>query len=78
MGKFDSNPTGEGASSGIKTAKIGHGQSLKSAYPLDNQSGYPLPDTHGGKMGGSATNLGHSLKGASAVQAPYVGAKDII
>lgn len=41
---------------------------IKSAYPQDNAGNYDLPNTRGGKMGGSTTNLGHSLSGASAVQ----------
>lgn len=43
---------------------------IKSAYPVDNEShsGISLPNERGGKMGGSPTNLAHSLSGASAVQ----------
>lgn len=41
---------------------------IKTAYPQDNAGSHDLPNTKGGKMGGGVTNLGHSLKGASAVQ----------
>ena len=41
---------------------------IKSAYPQDNVHGLDLPDTMGGSFGGSATNIAHSLSGASAVQ----------
>lgn len=41
---------------------------ILSAYPQDNAGGMHLPNTTGGKMGGSPTNLSHSLRGASAVQ----------
>lgn len=41
---------------------------VMSAYPQDNAGSMELPDTKGGKMGGSTTNLAHSLKGTSAVQ----------
>jgi hypothetical protein len=44
------------------------GQKDKASYPQDNAGGHSLPDTKGGKMGGSTTNLSHSLSGASAVQ----------
>lgn len=66
---FTSNPMGgsPGESNGIKTKSV-PGGSLKSAYPQDNVHGVNLPDTMGGSFGGSDTNLGHSLNGASAVQ----------
>lgn len=41
---------------------------VMSSYPQDNAGGMELPDTKGCKMGGSTTNLAHSLKGTSAVQ----------
>ncbi len=40
----------------------------KVSYPQDNAGGMKLPNETGGKMGGSTTNLSHSLSGASAVQ----------
>ena len=41
---------------------------ITSAYPRDNSGSHKLPNTMGGKMGGSTSNLSHSLSGASAVQ----------
>lgn len=41
---------------------------IMSAFPQDNAGGMDLPNETGGKMGGSPTNLKHSLNGASAVQ----------
>lgn len=41
---------------------------VMSAYPQDNAGSMTLPDTKGCKLGGSSTNLSHSIKGASAVQ----------
>lgn len=46
----------------------GSGQKDKVSYPQDNAGSHELPNTKGGKMGGSTTNLSHSLSGASAVQ----------
>lgn len=66
---FTGNSLADSKSAGIKVTGIGHGgQKINSAYPQDNVHGLDLPDTMGGKMGGSATNLRHSLKGTSAVQ----------
>jgi len=48
------------------TKRIRRGQKILSAYPLDT-SDMELPDEQGGKMGGSVTNVAHSLKGASVV-----------
>lgn len=66
---FTGNPTGgsPGDSNGLKRTSMPGGTML-SAYPQDNVSGVSLKNTMGGKMGGSDTNLGHSLSGASAVQ----------
>jgi hypothetical protein len=64
---FTGNPTGDGPSAGIKKQSV-PGGTLMSAYPQDNVHGVSLPDTTGCAMGGSDTNLSHSLKGASAVQ----------
>lgn len=67
MSKFDSNPTGSGPSSGIKKTAM-PGGTIVTGYPQDNVHGVDLPNTKGGSMGGSTTNLSHSLSGASAVQ----------
>lgn len=63
MSEFTKQNTGDGKSQGIK-----RDGKIMSAYPQDNVHGVDLPNTTGGKMGGSPTNLSHSLKGASAVQ----------
>jgi hypothetical protein len=55
-------------SNGIVDKSIGDGQKIKSAYPQDTAGNVDLPNTRGGSFGGSTTNLGHSLNGASAVQ----------
>lgn len=61
-----------GDSEGLKTTKganVGGGGSILHAFPQDNVHGVDLPDCHYGEpMGGSETNLSHSLSGASAVQ----------
>lgn len=66
---FTGNSTGgsPGDSNGVKTSQM-PGGTIKTAYPQDNVHGVSLKNTMGGKMGGSDTNLGHSLSGASAVQ----------
>jgi hypothetical protein len=46
----------------------GTGFTDKVSYPQDNAGNHKLPNEKGGKMGGSTTNLSHSLSGASAVQ----------
>lgn len=51
-----------------KGSNVGGGGTMLSAYPQDNVHGVTLPDEMGGSMGGSDTNLSHSLSGASAVQ----------
>lgn len=51
-----------------KGSEVGGGGSILSAYPQDNVHGVDLPNCMGDSMGGSDTNLGHSLTGASAVQ----------
>ncbi len=66
---FTGNSVGDGKPSGIKDKGIGFGgQSIKSAYPMDNIHGLDLPDTMGGSLRGGPDNLKHSLTGASAVQ----------
>lgn len=67
---FTRTGMGEGKSEGIVDSKIGSGQVLKSAYPMDNVHGYSTPGDKGGSVGGGETYLGHSLKGASAVMDP--------
>lgn len=60
-----------GESNGLARAKgvnVGGGGTMLSAFPQDNVHGVDLPDTRGDDMKGSATNLAHSLSGASAVQ----------
>lgn len=70
---FTGNPMGgtPGQSDGVKKSKggnVGGGGTINSAYPQDNVHGVNLPNTTGDDMGGSDTNLAHSLSGASAVQ----------
>jgi hypothetical protein len=66
---FTGNSVGgsPGDSDGLKKTSMPGGTML-SAYPQDNIHGVNLPNTRGGKMAGSDTNLSHSLSGASAVQ----------
>lgn len=61
---------GNGKSNGIVTESIGKGQRVMRAFAMDNvqlveptESSLKKP----GHFGGSTSNLGHSLKGASAV-----------
>jgi hypothetical protein len=70
---FTSNPMGgtPGKTPSQKKstpAEVGGGGSILTAYPQDNVHGLDLPNTMGDSMGGSCTNLSHSLRGASAVQ----------
>lgn len=65
---FTESNMGTGKSEGINDEKANFGQTIKCAYPQDNVHGVDLSDTRGGSFRGSTTNLGHSLKGASAVQ----------
>lgn len=56
-----------------KSSMIKKSGDIQSSYPQDNvgkglSGKVSVPDTMGCKMGGSDTNLAHSLKGASAVQ----------
>jgi hypothetical protein len=74
---FTRSGLGKGPSEGLKREKIGRGQTLLSAYPQDNVT-YDLPDEHGGKVGGSPTNLRDQLSGASAVQDTVGGHKSRI
>lgn len=70
---FTGNPMGDGPSAGIKKQKIGSGQTIMSAFPMDNVHGYNTPNSAGDTMGGGDSYLGHSLKGASAVIEPNKG-----
>lgn len=49
-----------------KSQSIGDGQKIVTSYGRDDSS-HKLPSTMGGSMGGSDTNLAHSLSGAGAV-----------
>lgn len=51
-----------------KSSMIKKSGNIQSSFPQDNAGNVKLPDTMGCKMGGSPTNLSHSLKGTSAVQ----------
>lgn len=55
-------------SKGTVVTSAGNGYKDNASYPQDNAAGMKLPNETGGKMGGSVTNLSHSLSGASAVQ----------
>jgi hypothetical protein len=57
---------GNDTADAMVTRRIRRGQKILSAYPLDT-SDMELPDERGAKMGGSVTNVAHSLKGSSAV-----------
>lgn len=51
----------------VTSEAVARGQKIVTSFGRDNSS-HQLPDTMGGKMGGSPTNISHSLSGASAVQ----------
>jgi hypothetical protein len=55
-------------SKGEVTSSMPDGFKDKVSYPQDNAGNMKLPEETGCKMGGSVTNLSHSLSGASAVQ----------
>lgn len=55
-------------SNDVVNEKAGEGQTIRRAHGMDNAGGLDLPNTFDNKMGGSVTNLSHSLTGASAVQ----------
>lgn len=57
-----------------KTESAARGQSIRTDYGRDNSS-HDLKNTMGGKMGGSTTNLAHSMSGASAQQEGNPGGK---
>lgn len=69
---FTEDRMGQGDSTMLKrskmTARSDPGEMDLAAYPQDNVHGVDLPNCMGGKVGGSVTNLSHSLEGASAVQ----------
>lgn len=52
---------------GVKDKSIGQGQKIRDYFGRDNSS-QSVPNTMASKMGGSTTNLSHSLIGASANQ----------
>jgi hypothetical protein len=54
-------------SEGVESEKLPRGNRILTSFPQDNAGNVMLPDTEGGKFGGSPTNLSHSLNGASAV-----------
>ena len=71
---FTEDRLGKGPSTMMKRTRVAEarrsdpGEMDLAAYPQDNVHGVDLPDCMGGKVGGSVTNLSHSLEGASAVQ----------
>jgi hypothetical protein len=65
---FTEDRLGSGPSTMMKRSSMGKGDTDLVAFPQDNVHGVDLPNCMGGKMGGSVTNLSHSLEGASAVQ----------
>lgn len=56
-------------SKGEVTSSLPNGFKDKVSYPQDNSGSHKVSGSEtGGKMGGSTTNLSHSLTGTSAVQ----------
>jgi hypothetical protein len=55
------------SSKNVETSKADRGQTIVRSFGRDNSS-HDVPNSHGKEMGGSTTNLSHSLSGASAVQ----------
>lgn len=57
---------------GIEMKGVGKGQTLVTAYPIDKSTAGTVGDSamarHGRPLGGSVSNLSHSLQGASATQ----------
>lgn len=51
----------------VKTEKAARGQTVVTPFPRDNSS-YDAGEMDGRPMGGSTTNLSHSLSGDSANQ----------
>lgn len=61
---------GHGPSEGIKTKSVGRGQTINTAFPMDNVDlAMPIDSSlmESGGFGGSVDNLKHSLSGSSAV-----------
>jgi hypothetical protein len=52
----------------IKNTPMTGGGTIRTAFPRDHSGSHDLPNTMGKELGGSPTNLAHSLSGASAVQ----------
>lgn len=62
---------------GVGRESANRGTNMKTFFPRDNSS-FSVPNAKGGKMGGSSTNLAHSLGGASATQKGAPGSdKDV-
>jgi hypothetical protein len=57
----------EGKSSGIKDSAF-KGGTIRRAFAPDVERGVATANDMGKDMGGSTTNLSHSLRGSSAVQ----------
>lgn len=55
-------------SKGEVTTSLPNGFKDKVSYGQDNSGSHKVSSETGGKMGGSTTNLSHSLTGTSAVQ----------
>lgn len=67
MRKMPNRPQGMVSNSDVERSSAPRGQQILRSFGRDDSS-YEVANTHGGKMGGSATNLSHSLTGSSAVQ----------
>jgi hypothetical protein len=57
-----------------KTITAARGQKIRTDYARDDSS-HSVPNDMGKKLGGSTTNIGHSITGASA-QIPGHGSPD--
>jgi hypothetical protein len=54
---------------GVEKTSIGKGQTFERSYGKDNSDHVGMKSAErGGKLGGSTTNLDHSISGASANQ----------
>ena len=56
----------EGKSSGIKDTAV-KGGTIRRSFAPDNRRGLETAGDTGKELGGSTTNLSHSLRGSSAV-----------
>jgi hypothetical protein len=72
MAKANNKSSADGNSSaqsvGVKTSSLPGGYKDNVSFPQDNASNMKTKNPTGDKMGGSTTNLSHSLSGSSAVQ----------